>query len=80
MEGLTARMNRLRVIHFTGQPNLRINPLYGTLNPTVPSHPTSRVTPYGSSRLVGWGVLFSASLHGYGQFLLSLLVLPDLSL
>ena len=27
-----------------GQPNLRVSPLYGTLGPTGPSHPTSRVT------------------------------------
>ena len=40
MEGPTARMDRLRVIHLKIQPN----PLYGTLSPTGPSHPTSRVT------------------------------------
>ena len=46
----------------------------------VGSHPTARVTPYGSSRLTGWGILSSGSLHGYGQFLWSLLTLPDLSM
>ena len=86
MEGLTARMDHLRVIHFTSQPNPQISPLYGTLSPTGPSHLTSRVTPtaqvalYGSSRLMGWGILPSGSLHGYDQFLLSLLTLPDLSM
>ena len=48
MEGPTARMDRLRVIHYTGQPNLRISPLYGTLSPTGPSHPTRRVTFNGT--------------------------------
>ena len=41
--GPIAEMDRLRVIHSTGQPNLRISSLYGTLSPTGPSHPTSRV-------------------------------------
>ncbi|KAL5579856.1 hypothetical protein UlMin_012298 [Ulmus minor] len=44
MEGLTTKMDRLRVIHPTGQPNPQISPLYGTLSPTGPSHPMSRST------------------------------------
>ena len=46
----------------------------------VRSHPTARVTPYGSSQLVGWGIQLSGSLHEYSQFLWSLLTLPDLSM
>ena len=30
--------------HSLYEPNLRISPFYGTLSPTGPSHPTSRVT------------------------------------
>ena len=41
-------MDRLRVIHSTGQPNLRISLLYGILSPTGPSHPTSWVTSNGT--------------------------------
>ncbi|KAL5538424.1 hypothetical protein UlMin_043522 [Ulmus minor] len=48
MEGPTTRMDRSRAIHPTGQPNLQISPLYGTLSPTGPSHPTSWVTSYGT--------------------------------
>ena len=88
MEGPTARMDRLRVIHLTSQPNPQISPLYSTLSPTGPSHPTSQVTSngmghtlrVGSSRLMGWGILLSGLLHGYGQFLWSLLTLPDLTM
>ena len=71
---------------------LRLSPTYGSAHSTVHSaaraqvilrvgsHPTTRVTPYGSGRLMGWGILSSGSLHGYGQFLWSLLALPDLSM
>ena len=48
MGGPIARIDRLRVIHYTGQPNLWISPLYGTLSPTGPSHPMSRVTSNGT--------------------------------
>jgi len=44
MEGPTGKMDCLWFTHSTGQPNLRISPLYGTLSPMGPSHPTSRVT------------------------------------
>ena len=47
MEGPTAKMDRLRVIHPTGQSNPQIGPLYGTLSPTGPSYPTSQVTSNG---------------------------------
>ncbi len=48
MEGPTARMDRLRVIHLTSQPNPQISLLYCTLSPTGPSHLTSRVTSNGT--------------------------------
>ena len=48
MGGPIARMDRLQVIHPMGQPSLRVSPLYDTLNPTSPSHPMSRVIPYGA--------------------------------
>ena len=86
MGGPTTRMDRLRVIHPTGQPNLQISPLYGTLSPTGPSHPTSRVTSYGmghtlrveSARGLGHPAEWVAP--WVGQFLWSPLVLPALSL
>ena len=74
-----------------GRPNRLDGPLtshspYGSAHSTVHSAPRARVIllvgshPTGSSRLVGWSILLSGSLHGYGEFLWSLLVLPDLSL
>ena len=42
------RMDHLRVIHLTNQPNPQISPLYGTLSPTGSSHPTSCVTSNGT--------------------------------
>ena len=65
---------------------LRVSPTHGSAHSTihstpqarvilrVGSHLTARVTLYGSSRLMGWGILPSGSLHGYGQFPWSLLV------
>ena len=44
MEGPTIRMDRSRVIHLASQPNPQISPLYGTLSPMGPIHPTSWVT------------------------------------
>ena len=86
MEGPTARMDRLRVIHPTGQPNPRISPLYGTLSPMGPSHPMSRVTSYGTGHTLrvesarGLGHPAEWVAPWVGQFLWSPLVLPDLSL
>jgi len=71
---------------------LRVSLTYGSAHSTVHSaprarvilrvgsHQTAQVTPYGSGQLVSYGILLSRSLHGYGQFLWSLLILPDLSL
>ena len=71
---------------------LRVSPTHGSAHSTVYSSPrarvilqvgshlTARVTLYGSSRLMGWGILPSGSLHEYGQFPWSLLTLPNLSM
>ena len=45
-----------------GQPSLQISPLYGTLSPTGPSHPTSRVTSNGTGH-----TLRVASTRGLGH-------------
>ena len=44
------------------QPNPQISPLYGTLSPTGPSHPTSRVTSNGTGH-----TLWVKSTHGLGH-------------
>ena len=44
------------------QPNPHISPLYGTLSPTGPSHPTSRVTFNGTGH-----TLRVESIHGLGN-------------
>ena len=62
MEGPTARMDHLRVIHLTSQPNPYISPLYGTLSPTGPSHLTSQVTSNGAGH-----DLRVESTHGLGH-------------
>ena len=49
-EGPTARMDHLRVIHLTSQPNPRISPLYGTLSPCGPksSYELGHIQRHGS--------------------------------
>lgn len=88
MEGPTVGMDYLWVIHSMSQPNSQVNPLYGTLNLTGLIHPTIQVTPNGtghtlrveSTRLMGWGIQSSGSLHEYGQFPWSLLTPLDLTM
>ena len=62
MEGPTTRMDCSRAIHPTGQPNPHISPLYGTLGPTGPIHPTSWVTSNGTGH-----TLRIESTRGLGQ-------------
>ena len=67
---------------------LQVSPTHSTVHSApwarvilrVGSHPTAWVTPYGLSRHVGWGILLNGSLYEYGQFLWSLLTLPDLTI
>ena len=62
MGGPIVRMDRLRVIHPTGQPSLQVSPLYSILSPTGPSHPTSQVTSSGTGH-----TLRVESTRGLGQ-------------